>query len=200
MNMALTPLVVDKQDVAVYPNVRSMLDLVVQKSHAPEPQAVIKVGVLTHVDAESLQVLFTGEEAEKPCTLAASCLLVPKAGDLVSCLCYGSDIWVQHILVKADGAVAAPISMDQGSLTIRAENIRLSATGTVGVAADKMSLQSRMAKETFDEKFSDVSGNRIEYSKNVVIRASQHANIKADSITQVAVSLMKLDGSQIHMG
>ena len=165
-----------------------------------QPVAVL-VGTVTQLGAQGrLAVLLQGESRESEAVQAASCLLSIAQGDLVSCLCVGERVWIQHILVKADGPVSPPMVLSQGEPTIHADALRLSARTSLAISADRIFHQSRMTKESTDEKFSDVTGNRIEYSKNLIVRASQHANIKADSITQVAVNLLKMDGAQVHMG
>jgi len=201
MNTMLSvPVVVSNAIDAEQSDTRGMLDLVIKKSDAAELYPTVAIGVLTRLSEDSMLVLFKGENVERSCVLASSCLLKPQAGDLVSCLCYGDSVWIQHVLATAAGSFQASISIDQGKVSISADSISLSASSVIGIESDRYVQKSRMAKDCSDEKFSDVTGNRIEYSKNLVIRASQHANIKADSLTQVAVSLMKLDASQIHMG
>lgn len=168
---------------------------------APTQPVVVRVGTVTQLGAQGrLAVLLQGDARESEAMQAASCLLSAAQGDLVSCLCLGERVWIQHILVKAEGPVSPPMVLSQGELTIHADALRVSARTSLAISADRIFHQSRMTKESTDEKFSDVTGNRIEYSKNLIVRASQHANIKADSITQVAVSLLKMDGSQVHMG
>jgi hypothetical protein len=198
--MLSVPAVVSNAIDAEQSDTRGMLDLVIKKSDAAELYPTVAIGVLTRLSEDSMLVLFKGEDVERSCVLASSCLLKPQAGDLVSCLCYGDSVWIQHVLATAAGSFQASISIDQGKVSISADSISLSASSVIGIESDRYVQKSRMAKDCSDEKFSDVTGNRIEYSKNLVIRASQHANIKADSLTQVAVSLMKLDASQIHMG
>jgi hypothetical protein len=198
--MLSVPAVVSNAIDAEQSDARGMLDLVIKKSDAAELYPTVAIGVLTRLSEDSMLVLFKGENVERSCVLASSCLLKPQAGDLVSCLCYGDSVWIQHVLATAAGSFQASISIDQGKVSISADSISLSASSVIGIESDRYVQKSRMAKDCSDEKFSDVTGNRIEYSKNLVIRASQHANIKADSLTQVAVSLMKLDASQIHMG
>ncbi len=165
------------------------------------PSATVRVGTVTQAGRSGqLCVMLQGDRSEREAQQAASCLLAAGEGDLVSCLCVNERVWVQHILVKAEGSVQAPVTFDQGELTFHADAIRINARTTLAIQADRIFQQSRMTKESAGEKFSDVTGNRIEHSKNWIVRASQHANIKADSITQVAVSLLKIDGSQVHMG
>ena len=201
MNTMLSaPVVVSNAIDAEQSDARGMLDLVIKKSDAAELYPTIAIGVLTRMSETSMLVLFKGEDVERSCVLAISCLLKPQVGDLVSCICYGDSAWIQHILATAAGSSQASISIDQGKVSINADSISLNASSVIGVESDRYVRKSRIAKDCADEKFSDVSGNRIEYSKNLIIRASQHANIKADSLTQVAGSLMKFDASQIHMG
>jgi hypothetical protein len=179
---------------------RHILERIIKESDLVACTPEIAVGVLVASDEGHLLVRLNNVSDLRSFTVAASCLLRPKSGDLVSCLCMGTGIWVQHILSRAGEVVEAPFSIDDGCVSIDARSIHMTAETDIKLNAELLQQRTKTTREQCNERFSDVAGMRMESSKNLMVRVAKHANIKADSLTQVAVSLMKLDGSQIHMG
>lgn len=178
---------------------RVILERIIKESDALNDAPELAVGVLV-LDGEFLKIRLKNQVELRQFSLAASCLLKPNAGDLVSCLCLGKNIWVQHILSRTGELIEAPLSIKDGHVSIEARCISISADTDLKLSADVLTQRTRTTREQCGDRYSDVTGMRMESSKNLMVRVAKHANVKADSLTQVAVSLMKLDGSQIHMG
>ena len=161
----------------------------------------IKLGVVAEVKGAGLfSIIFDDSRVEYEAVAAASCLIAIDVGDVVSCIQAGQQVWIHSVLTKVTGFVAPPFSLSKERLEIHSDSVHVRAKAAISIDADRILQNSRVLKESVDQKFSDVNGNRVEYSKNLIVRVSQHINVKADSIVQSAAGLVKIDGSQIHMG
>ncbi|WP_049848857.1 DUF3540 domain-containing protein [Trabulsiella odontotermitis] len=149
-----------------------------------------------------------------PALVAASCLLAPVSGDVVSAVVNDGKLYVTAVLLREDSEAPLIFSGGNVPLHIVAPSLMLQGTDRVEIHTQQLSLLSRTSKwvsETLHQVTRSLfvratnAHRKVEYTDEVEARhISQRAehslavNARVGSINASAV--LKIDGGQVHMG
>jgi hypothetical protein len=149
-----------------------------------------------------------------PALVAASCLLAPVSGDVVSAVMSDEKLYVTAVLVREDNEAPLIFSGGKVPLHIVAPSLMLHGTERVEIQTPQLSLLSRTSKWVSDTLHQVTRSlfvratnahRKVEYTDEVEARhISQRAeqslavNARVGSINASAV--LKIDGGQVHMG
>jgi hypothetical protein len=167
----------------------------------PLPPAQLHVGtVLAGVAAlGALQVDIQGVEP-LPASVAASCLLVPQAGDLVQLLLSQQGCWIVQVLERGDPLAPRCLELGDAEVSIHSGVLRLQAERTLELQARDVHIRADSLQETAARKQSDIQGWSSTRAAFVDVRAERQLNLFGGVTTLLSDALLKVDASQIHMG
>ncbi len=171
-----------------------------RRSEALAP-AQMHVGTLLAGD-NALAPLRVDIEGGQPlqATVAASCLLRPQPGDLVQLLLSRQGCWIVQVLERADPL--APHNLDWGDaeVHIHAGALRLHAERALQLQAREVHTRAESLQESAARKQSDIEGWSSTRAAFVELRGERQLSLFGGVATLRSDALLKIDGSQIHMG
>lgn len=131
---------------------------------------------------------------------AASCMLVPSAGDLVQLLVDDAACWIVAVLERRAEGTHATIDLGDADVQMRAGSLVFQAQRGITHQARELCSTSLQVRETTDEKTSLVRQSSIVQAGSMALHVDRHLGVHAQLATVSAEALLKLDGAQIHMG
>jgi hypothetical protein len=162
-------------------------------------------GVLVERAGARARVALRG--GERWAEIAPSCLLAPATGDRVLVVHGGEEAYVLAVVKRAAGAEAR-LTFDR-DVSIEAPAGRLKLTAQEGM--EITSKRVRLVTEAFDTIAGRIYQRAINFlrrtdeldrveAKNIDRRAERLLHVHGDNAVTTADHLVKIDGSQVHVG
>lgn len=193
--------------------------LSVQRSVPPRPLALnehhLPTGTLivAEVKRDVNGKLYLASWASYELVAAVSCLISPQEGDRVRAIIDRKTLYVTDILERKNSDPLV-VHCAQRELYIQAESLKLSAERELALNAESITLRARvthwisqrmqqMTRYWYlqaDDVWRKIRYNDRLVAKNIDQHAEQSMNIKGNLTSVSGTALVKVDGSQIHMG
>lgn len=132
--------------------------------------------------------------------VAAGCLLVPQAGDLVQVLQSRQGCWIVQVLERGDPLAPCRLELGDAEVHIHAGALRVQARRTLHLEARDVHTVADSLQESAARKQSDIAGWSSTRAAFVELRAERQLSLFGGVATLRSDALLKVDGSQIHMG
>jgi hypothetical protein len=131
---------------------------------------------------------------------AEGCLLEPSQGDLVQVLVDGTVGWIVTVLERTDRHAAAKIDFGERDLVVHTGSLDIQASRSIRSRAEAISSVAEVIREISNEKSSLIREASFTQCRSMSVNADQHIRMHSSLATIAADALLKLDGTQIHMG
>ncbi|AGK49990.1 hypothetical protein BTI_5356 [Burkholderia thailandensis MSMB121] len=139
---------------------------------------------------------------------AVSCVVAPRAGDLVQICREGERCWVLAVLERGGASDEAndrtndEVTLDFGDahVALRARDVRVEARDRLSLEAAQLASRAQVVTQAAAERQTHVSGTDATHAGSTVVHTERHMAMHAKSAAVTAASLLKIDAGQIHMG
>lgn len=169
--------------------------------------------VVAEIKRDVMGCLYLASYASYELRVATSCLIVPQEGDRIRATVDQKKLYVTDILVRNhEGPLQ--IHCGQQALEIQAEKISLQAGESLEIKAESISLHARFSRWVSqrmnqisrhwfvqaDDAYRKIKNNEELEAKNINYQAEESLSLKGNLTSIRGTTVVKVDGSQIHMG
>jgi len=169
--------------------------------------------VVAEVKRDVMGCLYLASYARYELLVATSCLIAPEEGDRIRATVDQKKLYVTDILVRKHAKPLQIFCRDQ-ELQIQAKSMSLHADENFSLNAESISLQARLSRwvsqrmnqitrhwfTQADDIYREVKYSEEVKAKNIRHNAGESLTLKGNLTSVIGTSVVKVDGSQIHMG
>ncbi|MCS3408369.1 DUF3540 domain-containing protein [Serratia sp. AKBS12] len=187
--------------------------LAVKDDYAMDCRLPSGTQVIADVRLDVHGCLYLASYAAYDLQVATSCLLKPQEGDRIRAIVDQKKLFVTDILSRKQ---SGPLIINSGEseLHIQAAGLTLNGGHHLDIYAEKISLRSKMAKwiseqmnqvakrwfVQADDAYRKIKHNEDVEAKNISFQAEDMLALKGRLTSVSGSAVVKVDGSQIHMG
>jgi hypothetical protein len=173
--------------------------------HTLAPDASVELATVVSRDQRALRV--STADRELRAEVAQSCLLAPNPGDRVLVVHAGEEAYVLSVLKRGQGGETAIELGDDVTLHVSDGRLRVLAEQAIELKTRRM----RFLAEAFDTIAGRIYQRAVNFlrrtdeldrveAKNIDRKAEQLLHHHAENAVTTAEKLVKIDGSQVHVG
>jgi hypothetical protein len=171
-----------------------------EKHHMKARPAMISIARLEKHSGDGSWQLLNSNGIPICARRAESCLLEPLQGDLVQLLADDTSGWIVAILERSAQHVTAEINFSGRNLVVRTGSLDVQASRNIRSQADTIHSVAEVIREVSAEKSSLIREASLIQCGSLSVNADRHISAHSKLATIAADALLKLDGTQIHMG